>query len=214
VTELRYTLISDGSSDTALLPILDWLLIQNGIKYAIQSNRADLGRLRVPPKTLKEKIRNSVELYPCELLFVHRDAERETRERRVAEINNAIQDLIAKFIPPPHICVIPVRMTEAWLLFDEQAIRQAAGNRHGRNPIRLPRLKQIESIADPKEILFKLVRESSGLHGHRLKRFPIYHHAYRASNFISDFSPLRSLPAFSTLERELRNLILKHNWNL
>ncbi len=214
MTEIRYTLMSDGSSDAALIPILDWLLIQNGIKYAIQSNRADLRRLRFPPKTLKERIRICVDLYPCELLFVHRDSERESRERRVVEINSAIQELIDSSAPLPHICVVPVKMTEAWLLFDEQAIRHAAGNRYGRHPIRLPRLNQIESIPDPKSILFQLVRESSGLRGHRLKRFPVNHHAYRVPEFLMDFSPLRSLPAFFALEGEIRNLILDQSWHI
>ena len=54
--EIRYTLLSDGSSDKALLPILSWLLYQHCPEYAIQSQWADLGRLPKPPKQLPEKI--------------------------------------------------------------------------------------------------------------------------------------------------------------
>lgn len=35
MNELRYTLLSDGPSDRALLPILTWLLRQNGVTGAI-----------------------------------------------------------------------------------------------------------------------------------------------------------------------------------
>lgn len=35
--KLRYTLVSDGSSDAALIPILHWLLKQNGVSCPIQS---------------------------------------------------------------------------------------------------------------------------------------------------------------------------------
>lgn len=34
--KLRYTLVSDGSSDAALIPILHWLLKQNGVSCPIQ----------------------------------------------------------------------------------------------------------------------------------------------------------------------------------
>lgn len=36
MTELRYTVVTDGSSDVALIPILTWLLRANGVAYAIQ----------------------------------------------------------------------------------------------------------------------------------------------------------------------------------
>jgi hypothetical protein len=46
--EIRYTLITDGSSDRALMPILTWLLIELGVKIAIQPTWADFTRLRNP----------------------------------------------------------------------------------------------------------------------------------------------------------------------
>lgn len=83
MNQLRYTLVSDGSSDAALIPILTWLLRNKGLRKAIQSEWADLRQLRWQSKpTLADKICQGVVLYPCELLFVHRDAERETREKQ------------------------------------------------------------------------------------------------------------------------------------
>ncbi|MGH9764618.1 MAG: hypothetical protein ACREDR_41175 [Blastocatellia bacterium] len=125
MTEIRYTLVADGSSDRALIPILNWLLLQYHPGIPIQAEWADLRRLAARPRGLSERIRQSIDLYPCDILFVHRDAERETRESRVAEINTAIQDIRGL---PDSIRVVPVRMQEAWLLFDEPAIRSAAGN--------------------------------------------------------------------------------------
>jgi hypothetical protein len=43
--EISYTLLCDGSSDKALLPILTWLLRTHQVKCAIQANWADLRRL-------------------------------------------------------------------------------------------------------------------------------------------------------------------------
>jgi hypothetical protein len=104
----------------------------------------------------------------------------------------------------PHVCVIPVRMTEAWLMFDETAIRRASGNPNGNVPLDLPPLKNLESLADPKEVLHKALCKASQRHGRRLKKWRpdeavawITHHA-------GDFSPLRQLPAFAALEEDVK----------
>lgn len=205
---IRYTLLSDGSSDRMLMPILDWLLCQHCPEYAMESVWADLGRLRQPPKSLQDKIKVTLDLYPCELLFIHRDAERVTIETRQAEILKALVGLAA----PPVICVIPVRMQEAWLLFDEFAIRRAAGNPNGRNIIKLPEIRSVENIPDPKELLFNIIRESSGLHGARLKKLNPHKSVFLISQSIDNYSPLRSISAFHALENQLIKTLATNCW--
>jgi hypothetical protein len=160
--ELRYTLVSDGSSDAVLLPVLTWLLREHGVVWAIQPEWADLRGLPKPPRTLVDKICHSLDLYPCDLLFIHRDAEREPREIRIKEIEDALHT-VRKSQDVPAVCVIPVRMTEAWLLFDEVAIRSAAGNLSRSVALEFPSLKQIEDLTDPKERLHELLRQASAL---------------------------------------------------
>jgi hypothetical protein len=210
VRELRYTLLSDGSSDRALIPILTWLLRQSLSTVAIQPRWADLRQLRTPPGELHEKIRLSLELYPCDLLFVHRDAENQSGDRRRREIQAALK-LAAGHAGhinlPRAICVIPVRMAEAWLLFQEQALRLAAGNPNGRQQLNLPDIDELEAIPDPKRLLYDLLRQASGLRGRRLKKFPAHIRASRVADVIDDFAPLRALPAFSALEGETRRLV-------
>ena len=75
--EIRYSLISDGSSDRALIPILTWVLREKGNIKRVQPEWADLGRLPLPPQGLCERILWAIDLYPCDLLFIHRDAEGE-----------------------------------------------------------------------------------------------------------------------------------------
>jgi len=88
-------------------------------------------------------------------------------------------------------------MTEAWLFFEEQAIRTAAGNSHGRELLDLPPPRKIESLPDPKSLLYDLLRSASGLRGRRLNNMPVSVYAARVSELIEDFSPLRQLSAFS-----------------
>ena len=211
--ELRYTLISDGPSDRALLPILTWVLREKGDVSLVQSEWADLRRLPQPPKSLRERIISTIDLFPCDILFIHRDAEREDPENRYEEIRSALNETIKNGFQTPAVCVVPVRMTEAWLLFDETAIRLAAGNPNGKNPLNLPDLSTIEQIPDPKNILFEILREASGLTGRRLKAFNMAESRIRITALVSDFSPLGKLSAFQRLERNISTL-KQNGWAL
>lgn len=210
---LRYTLVPDGPSDRVLLPILDWVIRASGFTGTIEPQWADPRSFW--PRTMKGlagKIFAALQLYPCDLLFIHRDAERRPRTERVAEIATALQILSRSQTVEPHVCVIPVRMTEAWLLFDPDAIRAAAGNASGTSPLPLPKLTRLEHRADPKAVLHRLLKQASGLKNRRLDSFPISESAARITQYIEDFSPLRSLNAFNSLESDLRTLVAAHGW--
>ena len=210
--ELRYTLLSDGSSDRALIPLLTWLLRTHRVECAIHPRWADLRRVPKPPKKLSERISLSLALYPCDLLFIHRDAEKEPHEVRVAEIKKAISEALKSVRVPPAVCVVPVRMQEAWLLFDEAALRRAAGNPHGRRLLHLPASAKVEQLPDPKSILHELLREASELTGRRLKDFPVRERAQRVAGLIDDFAPLRTLTAFKALEAEIEQVLKAPGW--
>ena len=212
MTELRYTLVTDGSSDIALIPILTWLLRENGVAHTIQSEWADLNRVpHSKRRRLEDKIYWGLELYPCDLLFVHRDAEREPRENRVSEITTAIQSVAISV--PPRICVVPVRMQEAWLLFDEPAINHAAGNSSNRQPLDLPQISRLEDLPDPKTELHERLKQASNLGRRRLATFQVSQRARRVTQFVKDFSPLRRLSAFAALESELQQIIEQQGWD-
>ncbi len=210
--ELCYTLLSDGSSDKALIPILNWLLKTHLNNWAIQPQWADLSRL---PKSListfEKRIKSSIALYPCELLFIHRDAERDSHETRVNEIRTAVAK-VASLGSMPTVCVVPVRMTEAWLLFDIVALRKAASNPNGRITLELPDIRRLEHLPNPKMELRRLLREASDLSSRRLRKFSASDSIHRVSELIDDFSPLRVLPAFIALESEINDVIQKQKW--
>lgn len=204
--ELRYTLVADGPTDDALLPMLNWLLAEHLPEWSIQAQHADWWRLPQRRQGLREHLEKGLELYPCDLLFVHRDAEREPLENRVDEITRAVLELRNW---PRYVCVVPVRMTEAWFLFNEAAIRRAAGNPNGRQELDLPPLRKVEELPDPKRTLRQLLELASGLKGrrlHNLKATP-----RRVADFIDDFSPLRTLPASQRVEMEIQTIAAELN---
>lgn len=149
---------------------------------------------------------SAIDLYPCEILFVHRDADRKPHAARVAEIRDALNET-GSVATVSAVCVVPVRMTEAWFLFDEPALRRAAGNPNGKNPLAMPQISTLERIPDPKESLFDLLQKASGLSARRLRRFRPAESANRLSELIDDFAPLGALPAFQAMQCEIRAAI-------
>jgi hypothetical protein len=196
---LTYTVLTDGPSDRRLIPVINWCLSRY-TSLAVTGNWADLYYARPRPNSLRERIQAAAEYYPSSILFVHRDAETATRADRVQEIRNAAHNLAL----PPVIEVVTVRMQEAWFLFDEQAIRTAASNPNGQEPLNLPALATLETLPDPKQVLFTALEQASGLEGRHLRRFNPNRAAHRISELIEDFSPLIQLPAFEEFDRSAR----------
>ncbi len=95
------------------------------------------------------------------------------------------------------------------MLFDEKAIRRAAGNPNGTNPLNLPPRKQLESLPDPKQELNTLLTEASDLPARRRARFNPSRAARLVTEFVDDFTPLRQLASFQRLEVELKRVLAR-----
>ena len=190
------------------MPLIDWTLRSQGAECALQPAWADSGRLRVRPEGLVERLRAAVDLYPCGLLLVHRDCETRTVAERQAEINVAVTEAFAgPGIEFPIVCVVPRRMTEAWLLISEGIIRRASGNPNGTAALNMPAVAGLESLVDPKETLFALLRAASGLNGRRLRGLRVHGLVHRVAELLDDFSVLRALPAFVQFEQQIASAL-------
>jgi hypothetical protein len=195
---LDFTLLADGSSDAILIRPLTWLLEQH-LSIPVNGTWADLRRLRTPPKDLSSRIECALDLYPCDLLFVHRDAERVSHEERLGEIESATAVLDAYTVP-----VVPIRMQEAWLLIDEPALRRAAGNPNGRCTLEVPPIERLEEIPNPKDLLHRLLLDASELTGRRRNKLRPGQMALRLGELIEEYAPLRHLSAFRHAEDATR----------
>ena len=188
--ELRYTLLADGGSDKVLMPIIDWLF-KSRLKEVAYS-----GNFYAPPHHggVSKRVKQTLKLYPCDLLFVHRDAEKEAFELRVQEIHNELANF-----ENPYVAIVPVHMTEAWLLSNESAIREAANNPNGKEDLGMPPSNKWDKIPDPKGVLFASLKAATGLRGRRLDKFHLDAARHRVAQLTSDFSGLAGLPAFRQL---------------
>jgi hypothetical protein len=211
--EIACTLLSDGSSDRALIPILRWLLHQHITKRAVDLQWADPGMFPRASRNLDQKICEAVKVYPCDLIFVHRDAEREPLLARRSQVEEAIGRAGNVAPIPPAVIIVPVRMTEAWLLLDAQAIRLAAGNPNGSVRLNIPHLHELERVPDPKNVLHSLLCDATELGTNRRRRFDVSRAVWRVADYIDDFSRLRSLPAFIAVEQQMAEVVAQRGWS-
>jgi hypothetical protein len=204
--DIDFTLLADGSSDSVLVPILRWALHQTGRVGAVNGRWADLRALPIPPRGLADQMAKAAELYPCDVLFVHRDAERADPSARRSEIAAAKEVAERRVGRLPVVCVVPVRMQEAWLLFDERAVRCAANNPNGTSPLSIHRGAGVEDLPSPKDVPLSNLRKACGLHGRHLERFRRSERraVHRVAHYLDDFAPLRALAAFRRLEDDIR----------
>lgn len=202
---ISFALLSDGSSDAALLL---WVLREHAeAQVGFHPQWADLRRLGRPPDTLALRIAAAAQIYRPDLLFIHRDAEGEPAQDRHAEIAAAIEQAKEQRFNLSYLAVVPIRMQEAWLLVDEAAIRRAAGNPFGKCHLDLPALKQVESLPDPKAILHQALRQACSLHGRRLRKFNVGKATHRVAGYTTSFETLRRLSAFQRLESDVEQFL-------
>ena len=155
---MRFLLVCEGSLDTALLPHIQRLLTRYGYPDSPGEAWSDGWRL-------VDKVRNGLQrLGQFDLLFVHRDADNAGANPRYHEIENAIQEAEYR---GPWVAIVPVRMTEAWILLDEAAIRRVVRRPDGRTPLALPTSRESERMADPKTILETVLLDASETRGRR-----------------------------------------------
>ena len=164
---LRAVFLADGSSDLALADHLTDLCAARGLDVRIST--PDPRRLQAGSRLVSDRlIALAATGDPFDLVFVHRDAEAQSPALRREEIS---QGALAAGVTKPVVPVVPVRMTEAWLLLDEGMIRSVAGRPNGLQPLDLPTLRRVESVADPKAILQQALTVASGTTGRRHREF-------------------------------------------
>jgi hypothetical protein len=213
--QLLFTLIGEGPSDDALIPIVQWVLESPTLgllpsvdivsRFVSPEDAADVGGL-------VERMIVDVEDFPCSLLFVHHDADGPTHTIWADAIREASLQARHRYVSlPPCLPVVPVPEMEAWLLIDEMAIRRAARNPHGTARLNLPRTREIEACLDPKEVLREALRTASGLTRRRWAQVDIIRPRTVADR-VHDFSLLRQLAAFQAFEADVRRVVVEQKW--
>lgn len=158
--------VAEGTSDAPLADLVELLFLRNGVQLNL--SRPDFAPLSVP-KDVGSRVGTALALTGADvdLIVVHRDADNAGVEARLGEIENAVRGVgtRAQLVP-----VVPIRMTEAWLLLDAPAIRHIAGNPNGRASLPLPKPKEAERVADPKAVLADCILTAANVTGRKRDR--------------------------------------------
>jgi hypothetical protein len=187
--QLTFSIVADGGTDRSLIPILQWAL-----------HRLDPEVDLLEPEFVKR--RGSVREFLAEydttsmLTFVHRDAETMALDERHREFIYVDRSDV--------VPVVPVRMTEAWLLIDGHAIARAADRPTAVVDVRS--VTGLENLADPKQVLEELLMNAAGdLTGRRRRKFraSLIDRRVNLAFLIADYSPLEGLSAFRRFQEEL-----------
>ncbi|WP_055478348.1 hypothetical protein [Sphaerimonospora mesophila] len=192
---IRVLFLGEGTSDSGIIPQIEVVAARLGVDIAVTD--PDLGRLPKPPgRAVSDKLRAVLDIDgEYELIAVHRDADRDGRQARLAEIVSAIR---AHAPGTAHAAIVPVRMTEAWLLMDEVELRTVAGNPNGRIGLNLPSPNRVESVPDPKSVLKEKLALASGLSGRKLEKFNqrFSQHRRLLLERIDPFGPIADVPSW------------------
>jgi Domain of unknown function (DUF4276) len=206
VIRARALLLADGPSDVPLGAHVAALARAHGMALDVVTPEFD--RMDNPPgRTVSSRLERVLRFdADFQVLLVHRDAEGMDTARRETEIADGMAQCDVAW---PVVAVIPIRMTEAWLLLDEDAIRSVAGRPSGTEPLGLPSVAKVESVPDPKAKLQAALRTASGFSGRRLQKFSrdFPEHRRQLLGLLNRAGAVRQLGAWQTLELATANAV-------
>ncbi|MFF5651624.1 hypothetical protein ACWGI0_20185 [Streptomyces sp. NPDC054802] len=198
--------LCEGSSDTGLRDHIEAIGAEMGREILVTV--PDLDRLpNRPGHSVRDKLRAAQQVSDegqvYNLVVIHRDSDSNPPERRRGEIAEAVDEVSPGLA---HVPVIPVRMLEAWLLLDQAAIREVAGNPNGKAALNLPKPARAESVTDPKTLLKQAIATASEEKGRRLeklqKRFP--ENRARLLQMLDREGPIQQLASWQAFTHDLR----------
>lgn len=202
---LRSLFVADGPSDLPLASHLAALCAESGRE--VEVTPVDPERLGGTGRRVEDRLRFLLtQGAEVDMFFVHRDAEGQPVELRQTEIEAGSE---RAGVMVPVVPVIPVRMTEAWLLLDEAEIRRVAGRPRGRTPLSLPAARSVESIPDPKQVLLDTLLSACELTGRRRAQFrrDFSRHRRLLLQRIDRNGPINQLTAWSQLKENIADAL-------
>lgn len=208
MTRWQGIFISEGTSDLPLAQLVENMFLARGEGLDLSVPDFSLLADRVP-RTVDGRLAAGLELLDGEsvdVVVIHRDTDNTDAASRRNEMEEPFSRIpIGRHLIP----LIPIRMTEAWTLLDETAIREVAGNPRGRMPLGLPTIGEIERRANPKQILKDAILAASGSTGRRqavlARRFD--NNRRRLLERINPDGPIRQLTSWRQLEADVDSVV-------
>jgi hypothetical protein len=215
--ELRIALYAEGTTDEQFLPSI---LQRTCEKLIAKNNQKAVNILdpRVIPKHRNITNRDESILQAARdashfhILVVHADADYHTQERALKErfqpgheLVKRSNERVCKYLVP----VVPVYMTEAWLLIDNEALRSVIGTKMKAHELGLAtKARQIEADSNPKQTLKNIVQKA---YAHRSRRHQEVDLSiiYRSLGRVIRLEQLENLKAYNQFVHALTETLKK-----
>lgn len=187
MTALVLALYAEGHADEGFLPVViqrtaEQILAQRGravvdVLEPISLNHTIDRQFTTRVERMLEAARRASGYHA---LIVHADADYPTRDRallerfipgqtRVHQARQAQESVCEHLVP-----IIPVQMTEAWMLADPDALREVIGVNLTTNAIGAPmHPHQVESDPDPKQTLNAVIEKALAQRARRRRRIAL-----------------------------------------
>lgn len=167
--ELRLALYAEGTTDEQFLPSI----LQRTCEQLIAKNNQTAMNILDPKVIAKNKniakrdesiLQAARDAFDFHILVIHADADSHTQERALQErfqpghkLVQLSNEQVCKNLVP----IVPIYMTEAWLLADNDALRQVIGtNMKAQELGLLQKAKLIETDSNPKQTLKNIVQKA------------------------------------------------------
>ncbi len=202
---IRFAFLCEGSSDEPLSIHLEELCLRNG---ASEVRGFPLNHV---PEQKSKKVEDQLEALlqqdtDWDLIFIHRDPDSPDDSQRREELRKAVKKA---YLQLPHVFVVPIQKTEAWLLLDEKIIRSVAENPEGRVQLNLPKASRVETVSSPKERLQEILITATQNRGRRLKRFKkrFPDHRRLLIDRLDIDGPISQVPAWQQLCKDIESTL-------
>lgn len=223
MTTLVTALYAEGSTDQRFLPLI---IQRTAVQILSQRGHTIVDVLEpmpVEPAKKDDRAQSILavarQVHGYHLLFVHADADassttpalRQRIEPGVALIQAAQQrgETVCTDLVP----IVPVQMTEAWMLVDRDALLSVIGTPPEHHNLDIPfRPQHVEQIADPKQQLARIFAEALASRTRRVRRRHKIAELYEPLGRTVDLTVLAQTPSYQQFVAALTQALILLNF--
>lgn len=222
MTALVMALYAEGPTDEHFLPIIAQ---RTAVQILGQRGRGGIVDVLDPMcisayqgNTRAERILHAAkQTHGYHLLIVHADANQATPQAAFQERIQPGLDLVKR--ESPHtVCrelvpIIPVKMTEAWMLADADTLISVIGTLAPRQSLGIPtRPRQVEAIMDPKQQLSHVLQQALASRTRRYRRRRHIGELYEPLARQMSLQRLEQVPAYQQFVDNLSQALTRLNF--
>lgn len=222
MTALVLALYAEGHADEGFLPVViqrtaERILAQRGRTVVDVLEPISLNHTidRQYPTRVERILEAARRASGYHALIVHADADYPTRQRALLERYmpgemrvrqaRAAHEAVYEYLVP----IIPVQMTEAWMLADPEALCDVIGASRGAEMFRLPgHPHQVESDPDPKQTLHTVIQQAFVQRPRRRQHITLKE-IYEPLARQIDLMKLDGVPAYAQFMADLTQTLVK-----